>query len=213
MNSASLLRFSARFLSLVLHPLLLPTYAFALIMWSSPYTFGDAHSALFRRNMVVVFSNTFCFPALTLLIMKQVGLIKSLHMPEGRERIIPMMSTMVFYVFAFMVFRKGLLAPPILSTILLGATLTVMLCFFVNIFTKVSIHAAGMGSLVALLIFYAGSADFSLIPWIMLAIFLAGLVGAARLYLGAHRNGQLYYGYFVGFFCQAAAFAFTMARP
>lgn len=200
------MKFTANLISVLFHPLLLPTYAFAIIMLSSPFTFGTFQDGLVGKNLLIVFINTFCFPTLAIVLTKQIGLIKSITMPEGRERIVPFLTTGAFYVFAFMVFKKGLGAPYFLYVTILGAAITVFVCFFINIFVKISVHTAGMGSLIALLVFASFATDKNIIPIIALVIIIAGLVGSSRLYLGAHKNGELYFGYLAGFICQMVAF-------
>jgi membrane-associated phospholipid phosphatase len=102
----------------------------------------------------------------------------------------------------------------------LGATIGLFLAFFINIFTKISVHAVGMGGLIAMCIILIFEWSRSILPlqfsqslWtvdfqliLLLSIILAGLVGMSRLALHAHTPADLYRGYVAGF---AAVFIAT----
>ena len=44
-------------------------------------------------------------------------------------------------------------------------------------------------------------ATFSVSPILMISILIAGCIGSARLLLDAHHVQEIYWGYFLGFFC------------
>ena len=77
--------------------------------------------------------------------------------------------------------------------------------FFLNLFTKISMHTVGMGGFLAMLIIiiarsYAGAGQL-----FIFGILACGLVGTSRMILGAHNSSDIYGGYFVGFLCQFVA--------
>jgi len=75
-----------------------------------------------------------------------------------------------------------------------------------SVFSKISLHTIGMGGLFAIALFSVNIAvkDVSLI--LFLTIFIAGLVGTARMYLDAHNLKEVYNGYLVGFLSMFFAF-------
>ena len=131
-------------------------------------------------------------------------------MQDKQERIGPYIMAGVFYLWLFKNLTSGGQTPYLYTVFVLGSTIGLFIVFFVNIFTKISAHACGMGGLVAmiiLLIYYwsgQGMVDFGpfSISWLLLlvlTVLLAGAVGSARLALLAHTPVDLWRGYAVGF--------------
>ncbi|MEO6037274.1 MAG: hypothetical protein ABIQ93_02600 [Saprospiraceae bacterium] len=206
----------AKLLSYLGHPLLVLTYILLILLAVNPYAFGVR--AMYDRNamllLISVFSTSFLLPGFGVALMKPLGLIQSLHMPDKMERIGPYIITGVFYLWLFKnLAAAGSQYPALFSKCVLGATIGLFLAFFTNIFTKISAHATGMGGLVAMLLLtafaWSGSPLYLSIPGgrllvsvtavLAVGIVFAGAVGAARLALGAHTPVDLYRGYAVGF--------------
>ena len=86
--------------------------------------------------------------------------------------------------------------------LLLGAAASVVLAILINLKWKVSIHMIGIGGIVGM---FFGMSTFLLIDLrmpILIALVVAGIIGTARLSMGAHRPSQLYLGFLVGFCCE-----------
>ena len=195
---------AAKFFTYAFHPLLLPTYSFALVIYTNPFLFGN-YGAYTWIPILKVFLNTFLFPVFSLLVMYQLGFIKSFIMDDAKERIIPYISTLVFYIWTFSVFRNSG-DPLLLSVIMLGACLSASAAFVINLFRKISLHATGMGALLGLAFGNAFFSAHDIVPSLMLVAIIAGAVGTSRLILNAHKDADLYLGYFVGFMLQVVAF-------
>ncbi|MCS6930123.1 MAG: hypothetical protein NZM43_11610 [Saprospiraceae bacterium] len=208
-------RFIAHIFSLVGHPFLVLTYALILLLLTSPYEFG-VHSLFDKKALTLllyVFSSTVVIPGIGIALMKPLGLISNLQSPERLERIGPYIITGVFYLWLYQNLKPGGVAPPLFRTCVLGATFALFGAFFVNIFTKVSAHAAGMGGLVGMLLLlaarwpersielFAGNYWIQVSPFLLLvkSVLLAGIVGWARLHLELHTPRQVWYGYAIGF--------------
>ncbi len=205
----------AHFLSYVGHPLLVLTYALLILLALDPYAFGVRNMADPKAVVLVVsvFVCTFLLPGFGVALMKPLGLIKSLSMPDKQERIGPYIVSGVFYLWLV----KNLLSegqtPQLYTVFTLGATIGLFLAFLVNIFTKISAHAVGMGGFVAMILLMVlqwndagivvpvpgGILQFSLLVVLVLGVLLAGMVGTARLTLNAHEPADVYRGYAVGF--------------
>lgn len=205
-------RLAAHFFSVVGHPMLVLTYVLILMMSISPYAFGAADLTEKRAMLILlgVFITTALLPAVGLLMMKALGFVKTWQIYDKQERIGPYIMSGVFYLWLFKNLLSGGQTPVIYTAFVLGATLSLFLCFFLNIFTKISAHAAGMGGMVMMLVllpFYWHEAGAEvttgplLLSWpvvISLGLLMAGAVGSARLTLGAHTPADLYRGYLVG---------------
>jgi hypothetical protein len=200
----------ARLISFLGHPLLVLTYALLLFIAVNPYAFGARSLSDTRAVLLLasVFSTTFLIPGFGVALMKPLGLIRSLEMRDKQERIGPYIITGVFYLWLFKNLVSGGQAPTLYTECVLGAAIGLFFAFFINIFTKISAHATGMGGLVAMTWLAArawtgaplslGTLDLSLNAALALVAAAAGLVGTARLALGAHTPADLWRGYAAG---------------
>jgi hypothetical protein len=204
----------ALFFSYIGHPLLALFYMLLLLMACNPYAFGIRSMAEPKAVvlLVSVFAITFLIPGFGVALMKPLGLIKSLHLDDKQDRTGPYIITGVFYLWLV----KNLLSlgylPALFVAFALGATISLFLAFFINIFLKVSAHAAGMGGFVTMLLItlfrypdatlgipaFGGTFMVGFGVVLALGILFAGLVGTARLALKAHSPAELYIGYGVG---------------
>ncbi len=102
----------------------------------------------------------------------------------------------------------------------LGATIGLFTCFFINLFFKISLHATGIGGFVGMVLItmwqysfgtismtlpLLGASQVSINLVLLISILLAGLVGTARLWLKAHQPKELYAGFALGLFAQYLA--------
>lgn len=213
----------AQFLSILFHPLLMLTYMLLLLLLVNPYLFGVHSVQGGMRFVVLIFLSTFFLPGLAVVLMRTLGMISSLEMEDRYERIGPFIITGIFYLWMFMNFVHNPDIPVPYKSFVLGTVIALFISFFINVFSKISLHAVGMGGLLAMvvitmLLFSYGSFTFnagvfgmiqmSMNTVLMLTILAAGAVGTARLLLGAHQPFDLYGGYLVGFASQVIALRF-----
>lgn len=198
----------AHSISVLFHPLLMVTYGLLFFMWANPYAFGRL-----KDNAVIlillVFIYSFLLPAVALFLLKKVELVDSLQLKDKQDRIIPLIITAVFYCWLSvnLFYNPGYPKGFIMFT--LGATLALMLSFIINLFTKISLHAIGIGGFVGFVVltmlFYSYD---NLESILLISIILGGIIGSSRLVLDAHQPREVYYGYLVGFSTQLLIFNF-----
>lgn len=205
----------ARILSYAGHPLLILTYILLLLMSINPYAFSvrslDDQRAILL--LLSVFSTTFLIPGFGVALLKPLGFIRSLEMEDKQERIGPYIITGIFYLWLFKNLFSVTQVPALYAVCVLGATIGLFFAFFLNIFTKVSAHATGMGGLIAMVLLtafewrgaslafpvFGGWVSFSMTSVLACTVLFAGLIGVARLALRAHVPVDLYRGYVAGF--------------
>jgi membrane-associated phospholipid phosphatase len=73
---------------------------------------------------------------------------------------------------------------------------------FVNFRWKISIHMVGIGGITGMLLGLSSLFLLDLRVPIIISILIAGILGSARLRMGAHQPSQVYVGYLVGIFCE-----------
>ncbi len=149
--------------------------------------------------------NTVFFPVITVALIKAVGFIDSIQMRTMKERIIPLIGTMIFYFWAYLIF-KNINAPLVLRVLLLGSFWGIVAVFMVNIFMKISMHTAAAGGAMGILIVLMMVSHLNLILPFLLVMLVAGLIGTARMVLQAHRPVEIWAGYIIGIIVQVAAY-------
>lgn len=205
-------RVIAHLLSAVGHPLFILSYVLLLMLSINPYAFGVRTLTEQRAVLLLmgVFFTTALIPGIGVALMKLLGFAKSWQLADKQERIGPFILTGVFYIWLFKNLHSAGQTPTIYTAFVLGATISLFLCFIINIFEKISVHAAGVSGFVTMLVFLpfkwpeAGQlvqlAGFALSWPVIISIgsLFAGAIGAARLALGAHTPTELYRGYLAG---------------
>lgn len=189
-----MIKIISKIVSYIFHPLLMATWFVLLLLYTNPFSFAGMPNGIV---IGVVFVNTFMFPAIALLLMRKLDFIDSLELPDKKQRIIPLVATIVFYVWAFLAIKK-LNFPFMVGIFMLGSVVSLFLAFFINIFSKISLHIVGIsGALTAImLLVFISPADVSY--YFLLLIVLTGAVATARLYLNAHTIKEVYAGFIVG---------------
>ncbi|MBX2928900.1 MAG: hypothetical protein KF852_13780 [Saprospiraceae bacterium] len=221
-NVFKIARIPAQAISVLLHPLLMPTYMLALLLLVNPYLFGVNHIGDMNSRVLLlrVFASTYFIPAIAIVMLRLLGLIESLEIRDRRERTIPYIITGVFYLWLFRNLLGNAQIPTAYTIFMLGATIGLFLAFFINIFSKISAHAVGMGGLLGMVLitmFYFsydtfslqtawfGMLHFNMVVVLLVVLLAAGMVGSSRLYLDAHEPSEVYGGFAVGFLSQLIA--------
>jgi hypothetical protein len=195
----------SKILSYLFHPLLVPTYVLLVMIRLNPYLFYGLAAA---KAISIVAYSTFFFPAVAILLMKKLGFISSLEMPDKQQRIIPLIVVIVCFVWNYLSVKQTGFPQPF-TWFILGAVISLFLAFFINVFQKLSLHTVALsGALMAIMMmfFYAQLAANA---YFLLIILILGAVASARLYLKAHTPREINTGFIVGILGQALA-AFFM---
>jgi hypothetical protein len=210
------MKIAARFISYLFHPLLVLTYALALLIIVDPFAFGASSIQTANSKLIIlrIFLSTFFVPAMAILMLYFLGMIKSLRLQDKMDRTGPYIITGIFYLWLLRNFWENNLVTPLYTSFVLGATIALFLAFLINIFSKISIHAVGSSALVAMTIItmltqnneplliplpQQGYLSTSLIYLLLGLLLVVGMLGTSRLYLQKHEPSELYGGYFVGF--------------
>lgn len=202
----------AYILSVVLHPLLLPTYILGILFGMSPEVVGVSALSLAARGslLFLLFLNTFVVPALMIYTFYRLGLVQDLHLDTRRDRRLPYLITLILYALSTYLFGWQFqpiseLAPQI-AVILGSITASLAVVALVSMGWKISAHATGMGGCLGALggvVLRYG--DFSLFFPLLLSILITGLLLSARLRLNAHTPAQVSAGLGVGLLISIAA--------
>lgn len=188
----------SHFLSWLLVPLMMPVYGTLLAFGLSILNFTGFGVRL--AFAAIVFAFNVIVPSIVVIILKKMGMVRDLGLNSQKERLIPYMICIACLVGTalFMNYKE---APLWLVTFYCGGAVAGLVEAVINRWWKISVHAAGMAGLVAMLL-HLLVYDYSLpgtFTWLLITIALAGMLGSARVWLGRHTLGQVLAGYAVGF--------------
>lgn len=217
-------RLLAHFVSIACHPLFMLTYMLLILLTVNPYLFGVNKLGDSSFLILMVFFSTVFIPGVAIIMMKLLGLIESIELKDRQERIGPYIITGVFYLWMFRTLLDNPNIPIAFKIFVLGSTIALFAAFFVNLFSKVSMHTVGMGGLLAMVlitmfnyshgVFWVNLPIFkfqmSMTQLLMMVILLSGMVGTSRLFLKAHNSQEVYGGYMIGVIAQFIAMQFLI---
>ena len=207
-----MIRAFAHFISICFHPLVL----FIGLLWTGylidPYAFSLSGDHEVAVTAIMTIAILFVIPVVTVLMMKGLGFIKSLRMEDPKERIGPMIASIICYVWFYVNMKSNANIPSSFLVLALGGCIALAMAFFINNFSKISLHTTGAGAFIAGVIILITVRTNELIDislndsiWqlhpmviVIIALIIAGLVGTSRLILEAHRPVDIYGGYLVG---------------
>ncbi|WP_430973120.1 phosphatase PAP2 family protein [Sunxiuqinia rutila] len=186
----------AQLLSLLFHPLLIPTYGFLLLM-NSDFYFAMLSFEAKKLLLLIIFMSTFLLPLISLGILS-FNKRFNLKMDKSTDRVIPLLFTAVYFYMGYFYLGK-LQVYPIYRIFMLSTILIIILLLLISMKWKISAHMAGIGGLIGAVLalsFRLGmNSSFLLIGLIS----MAGLIGSSRLLLNKHNPIQIYAGFFLGF--------------
>jgi len=203
------LRVLANIVSYICHPVFMPIVMAYVVYRLMPAEFTGLTAKQIGLLFINIGYTTTFFPLFSIFLMRQLNFISSYHMPQARERTGPLMATMIFYFWVSHVFNSmpGVV-PFALKVLLLGNLWGIILLFMANIFTKVSMHTAAAGGMVGIIIVLMIISPANMAAPLLIALILAGIIGTARMILGAHQRGDIWLGYIIGIIVQLGAYIY-----
>jgi membrane-associated phospholipid phosphatase len=184
-------------ISLVFQPLLMPTYAMALLMNMDVFM----PMPLIWRWIAIIgtFMFTGVFPALPIWLMMRRGDVKDLFISKREERTMPYLFSFMAYVFWALFLWRTLQFPTFIVAMGMGSAGSIFVIVFINLKWKISAHLAGMGGFCGGI--FGVCYRLAMNPLWLFGIILAisALVALSRIELKAHTPGQTLAGFAVGF--------------
>ena len=188
----------AHFFSWALVPMFMPVYGIMLCFGLTVLNFTSFGTRVAFTFITAAFNVV--APMIVVVLLKRFGMIKDIGLNNREERFIPYLVCIVCLVGTalFMLFRGS---PIWLVMFFFGGAAAGLVEVIINRWWKISVHAAGIAGIVALLL-YLLQFEFT-IPatktWLLISIGASGLLGSSRIWLGRHTLWQVLAGYAVGF--------------
>lgn len=209
-HSSKPLRMMATLVSYLFHPVFMPTIMCIALYLLSPVSFKSLSPDVLNFRLATVVMLTIFFPLLSVMLMKKLDFIQSIHMRDPKDRIIPLITIMIFYFWVQQVFSNLKDSPPLIKILMLGAFWGIILLFLVSIFFKVSMHTTAAGGMIGILTVLLFTSQVNMLAPLLVSLVIAGIIGTARLVLGEHRPPEIYLGYVLGIAVQLAAWVYVM---
>lgn len=177
------------------HPLLMPILGVLLYFYTTP---RFVEPELFRAKLMAVFIITLMIPIVTFFLLKNLGVVSSIHLPETKERKLPLMIQCILLLLIIKMVFDPYNNPELyyfFVAVLFSALTALILVFFK---VKASLHQIGIAGVTMFLIALSIHFKVNLLLWIIFFVFANGWVASSRLQSGAHTLPELTIGFFVG---------------
>ena len=176
----------AKLISIILHPFLLSTGAFAIILY-----YSSLPSIKFLEILAVIFIATVIAPLIQVYTMKKQGKTSSLDIPEREKRITPFLISTVIYLLALGI--MWLINAPTATLILMWAyAFNTTVATIITRSWKISIHSMALGGPIAALGMAVSPHYYWAIPLFIPLLY-------SRVTLKAHTIPQVIAGFTLGF--------------
>lgn len=194
----------AKIISYIFHPVFLPVYVMAFLLFIQPYSFAGYS----LKNKILVLIQSFMmmtfFPLITVLLLRALNFIRSIHLHTQKDRIIPFIACMTWYFWLWYVWKNmgksndAVDMPPETVKLALAMFITTIIGLMANIKMKVSLHAIAAGVLCTFLLLLAFSGATNSGIYISAGLFITGLVCTSRFIASDHTSAEVYAGLLIG---------------
>jgi len=199
------MKIAAKFISFILHPLLICVYMAFYVIYINPYYFQYSTPLNKFFQLVTVANNNFVFPVLVVLLLKGLGFNESIYLRTQKERIVPYMACIIFFFWTWYVFYNNIEIPQVLKDAMQGVFYAAIAGSIANIYIKISMHAMGMGGLLGMIVVILFDGHLYHLWPLVASVLLTGIVISARMVASDHKNGDLLIGLITGFVAQMVA--------
>ncbi len=192
---------SAKIISFLFHPLLMTIYGM-LIIFSVPILTGYIPFTVKKILLIIILINNLLLPISLISYYKFRNIISSWFIEKRQERVLPLLTTSFFYsVTVYITFRFHI--PVLIKTLLMTSAFLAIAITVINCWWKISIHATGAGAITAFVLILSVEMHTPLILFLLVVIFIDGLLMSARLWLNSHTPAEVWTGFLLGFFTSA----------
>ena len=186
----------SKFISIIFHPVLIPTLGF-LLLFNSGFHFSMLTWEAKRFVLLVVFFTTAILPMLSVAILA-LNPKFDISMAKSTDRIIPLLTSSVFYYLGFILLGR-MRVFPVFKLFLIASVLVIIVMLLISLKWKISNHMAAVGGMAGTVFALSFKSGINPIWTIIIVVLLSGLIGTARLVLKKHNLKQLLAGYALGF--------------
>ncbi len=191
-------RIPAQVLSYLFHPIFIPVYVTAYLLYIHPYLFAGFEPLLKLQRLVTVFFNMTFIPGFAVFLMYQLKLIPSMYLRTTKERLIPYAAAIIFYFWGWYVLSRQPDSPPEFINFLQGCFFGVCGAWIININSKISMHTTALSGMLVFSFLFSYSDDAASMVFPVVAVLITGLVTTARNIVSDHSRLEIVQGLVVG---------------
>jgi len=151
---------------------------------------------------LIILAFTMVLPLISAILFVKSGRVESLEMRKKEERRGPLFISAIIMIIGFPIFHSIAKRSFHLSSIYISSIILLFFAFLITKRWKISLHMLGIGgatgTLLSLNYIFGGIYYF-----VILFLFLSGLLAFARLNQKAHNSSQVYVGFVLGCFFQS----------
>lgn len=156
-----------------------------------------SNPAAFRIILIVLGLSTLLLPLSLIPFYLHQGIIQSVEMANRKERFIPLLVTSFIYFMTYILLQKLMITEIILAFVFASASTVLVIAIITN-YLKISIHMAGLGGIIGLLLYLSITFNLNILEYLMIIILISGFTGMARLMLKSHKPSEVYSGWVTG---------------
>lgn len=184
-----------KFISVILHPIVIPTIGVMLYFLLIPNNFVSEQKL---TVLSVIFLATYVIPLLILVVFKKLKIIESYQTESIKERKLPLaLMISLFYLLGNTINNSMLLRD--LSVLFYATSLGLFIIYMLFYFKiRASVHLFSLGIPIGFFIILSNLYSQSFLLIIIPLFLVAGLLASARLHLKAHTSSEIYFGFFTG---------------
>jgi len=186
----------SKILSYILHPIFMPLIVIWILLNYVEY-FQLVFSNYTKPLYIIIAVFTLILPLISSLLFLIFKKVESLEMRTKEERNGPIFVSIMIIIIGYPFFKSISQLSPYLTSVYLSSVFILIIAFLITKRWKISLHMLGIGgatgSFIALNYIFGG-----IFFWVILFLFLSGLLLSARLNLKAHNRSQVYTGFLLG---------------
>ena len=192
-------------ISVVLHPILVPTIGIILYLLVLPNSYTSKQKTAL---LALIFITTYLVPLLLLALFKKLNFINKSNIKGIKERKVPVaLMIIIFYLLGSTIENNIKMTDISVLFYTSSIALTfVYLCLAYQL--KVSIHLLSLGISTGFFILIGFIYNYSLPAVVIGNILLAGIVANARLHLKMHQPKEVYLGFLSGLIAPFVVYSF-----
>lgn len=189
----------------IFHPLLMPLFG---VLWYYAITPRFVEPQIMMANIYAIATLTTFTPIVLFFMLKNIGIVSSIHLVAVRERKYPLMIQVLLLLLIIKLIFKPYQEIE-LYYFFVGILATTLTALFLVLFKfKVSLHQMAIAGFTMFLIGVSIHFNINMLGSISLLCIVNGLVASSRLHTKSHSVTELCFGFFIGGIPQFLLFGF-----
>jgi hypothetical protein len=174
----------------------MPLYGL-LIIYSSPTLLSFIPFEVKRTIFILVTANNIILPLSVASILYSRGAIKTFNVRDRNERVLLLTFALMMYTVTAVLLMK-IPVPNLFKAYFISIAIVTLVTLVITVFYRLSLHSAGIGGLLSLLVFMIMLYDIGSVWQLIIVLVPGGAVMSSRLYLDDHKPAEVWAGLFAG---------------